>query len=81
MFCILSNSLENPTGNSDLTFFIDGQSVDQFHFTPSGDQSYEYDVPVFSSGSMLPGFHTVQVQNGLAGGRQSLILLDYIMYS
>ena len=81
MFCILSNSLENPNGDSDLTFFIDGQSIDQVHFTPSGDQSYEYHVPVFSSGSLTSGVHTLEVQNGLVKGRQSLLLLDYIVYS
>ena len=81
VFCIVTRSFESPRGDSDMDFFIDGQLVGSYVHPPNGDGTYEYNVPVYANDSLPPGEHTIIVVNGRPSGRQSLTLLDYIIYS
>jgi len=81
VYCILARSFTSPDGNSDMTFFLDGQDVGKFSLSPSGDSNYDYNVPVYSNNSIPPGAHSFTLQNGQIGGAKSLILLDFFVYS
>ncbi|KAI0084075.1 hypothetical protein BDY19DRAFT_899115 [Irpex rosettiformis] len=70
-----------PSVNTDLTFFIDDEVVGTYTWVSDGDSSFNYNVPVYSNDSIIPGAHTLKVQNGFIGGPESLLLLDYIIYS
>ena len=78
VYCIISRF---PTVQTDLTFFIDGRNTGTYSWSADGDESFNYNVLVYSNPSMTAGEHTLEVQNGLVKGRQSLLLLDYIVYS
>ncbi|KAJ6573936.1 hypothetical protein DFH09DRAFT_383691 [Mycena vulgaris] len=77
--CILSNSLSNPIGTSDMTFFIDDVSKDTFSHTPTGAPGFLSNVTVFTSQPLPLDNHTLVIQNGQSG--PSLIILDSITYS
>ncbi|KAK7468603.1 hypothetical protein VKT23_003107 [Stygiomarasmius scandens] len=64
VFCALSRSKASPFGNSDMTFYIDGQLVGIFLKPASGTDGFDYDVPVYVNESLSPGFHKLVLQNG-----------------
>lgn len=66
-----------------MTFMVDDEVVGTFTLPPTtGDQlSYEYNVPVYVNDTIPAGMHTFTIQNGHQGGEQSLVMLDYIMYT
>ncbi|KAI0719137.1 hypothetical protein C8T65DRAFT_523365, partial [Cerioporus squamosus] len=81
VYCVVTHSFKSPVGNSDMSFFIDGNLVGQFVQPPTGDTTYEYNVPVYVNESLPPGSHTIAIVNGVPNGNQSLTLLDYIVYT
>lgn len=83
VYCVVAHSSVSPiaNGNSDMTFFLDGQKVGAFVLAPMGEDAYDYNVPVYANRSIQPGLHTVTIQNGRAGDPKSLMLLDYIVYT
>ncbi|KAL1952298.1 hypothetical protein VTO73DRAFT_1447 [Trametes versicolor] len=81
VFCITTRSSVSPDGNSDMSFFIDGDLVGVFVQTPNGNTTYEYNIPVYVNESLPAGTHTIAIVNGQPGGSKSLVLLDYIVYS
>ncbi|KAJ7083548.1 hypothetical protein C8R44DRAFT_822358 [Mycena epipterygia] len=78
--CILSNSLTNPTGNSDLVFIVDGIQAGTYTHTATGVESFLFNQTVFQSAPLALTNHTLVMQNGLSGGGPSLMLLDSITY-
>lgn len=63
-------------------FYVDDELQGQFINRPLNNNTYDYRVPVFSISSLSPYVeHELVIQNGVVNGSQSLILLDYIMYS
>jgi len=83
VYCAIAHSSGAPDGNSDMTFFIDGEIVGTFSQPPStGSQpDYQYHVPVYVNYSMPATLHTFALQNGHIGGQESLVLLDSIIYT
>ncbi|KAI0809265.1 hypothetical protein BC629DRAFT_1106622 [Irpex lacteus] len=81
VFCIISQSIDHPFGTSDMTFSIDGNVVGHYTSVPSGDKTYDYNVPVYANDSVGSGSHSFTVTNGTPGGPETLLLLDYIIYS
>ncbi|KAJ3802492.1 hypothetical protein GGU11DRAFT_672780 [Lentinula aff. detonsa] len=82
VFCALAESVKSPDGNSDMAFYVDGQLMGSFVKPALGiKNAYEYQIPVFSANSLAPGEHTLVLQNGHVNGTQSLVLLDYIVYT
>ncbi|KAJ3747281.1 hypothetical protein DFH05DRAFT_1392074 [Lentinula detonsa] len=82
VFCALAESVKSPDGNSDMAFYVDGQLMGSFVKPALGiNNTYEYQFPVFSANSLAPGEHTLVLQNGHVNGTQSLVLLDYIVYT
>ncbi|RDX56297.1 hypothetical protein OH76DRAFT_1318572, partial [Lentinus brumalis] len=81
VYCVVTHSFKSPVGNSDMSFFIDGNLVGNFVQPPTGDTTYEYNVPVYANDSLPPGTHTIAIVNGVPNGNQSLTLLDYIVYT
>ncbi|OJT13238.1 hypothetical protein TRAPUB_10257 [Trametes pubescens] len=81
VFCITTRSNVSPDGNSDMSFFIDGELVGEFIQPPNGSTAYEYNVPVYVNKSLPAGSHTIAIVNGQPGANKSLVLLDYIVYS
>ncbi|KAI0651454.1 hypothetical protein C8Q79DRAFT_899452 [Trametes meyenii] len=81
VYCILSDTLQFPFGNSDMTFLLDGEQVGRFVRPAPGDTTYHYNVPVYVNESLPAGEHTITIVNGESNGNRSLILLDYIVYS
>ncbi|TBU46568.1 hypothetical protein BD309DRAFT_840655, partial [Dichomitus squalens] len=81
VFCVVTHSFTSPVGNSDMSFFLDGNLVGTFQQPPNGNATYEYNVPVYVNESLPPGQHTIVVVNGELGGNTSLTLLDYIVYT
>ncbi|KAJ7202560.1 hypothetical protein GGX14DRAFT_653669 [Mycena pura] len=78
--CILSNSLDDPPGESDMIFSIDGILADTFQYTPTGLGDFE-PRSVFNSQPLSPGEHTLVISNGVVDGPNSLVILDSIIYS
>ncbi|KAJ7785648.1 hypothetical protein B0H16DRAFT_1753427 [Mycena metata] len=78
--CILSNALENPPGTSDMTFTIDGVQAGSFTHSPIGGPGFQPST-VFTSDPLLPGTHTLVINNGRSGGATSLAILDSVEYS
>ncbi|KAI8983377.1 hypothetical protein BD414DRAFT_490726 [Trametes punicea] len=81
VYCIVTRSSTSPDGNSDMTFFLDGDEVGQFVRPPDGNATYEYNVPVYVNQSLAAGAHELAIVNGHLLGNKSLILLDYIVYT
>ncbi|KAI0737188.1 hypothetical protein C8Q80DRAFT_1115445 [Daedaleopsis nitida] len=81
VYCIVTRSPTNPFGNSDMTFYLDGEPVGVFQQMPNEDPSYEYSVPVYVNTSISAGNHTFALVNGRKGGLTALALLDYIIVS
>ncbi|KAF8980269.1 hypothetical protein BDQ17DRAFT_1439017 [Cyathus striatus] len=84
VFCAIALSTINPIGYSDMRFYIDGEIVGNYTRIPPAIQDYEYNVPVYSNTTLLPGPHIFMLQNGpypAQEGKETLILLDYIVYS
>ena len=82
VYGILSQSLVVPNSTADITFFIDGQAMTTFSYTPPGiDKSYLYNFLLWHSDTLPNGAHTFSLQNGISHKRVSLILFDYIVYT
>ncbi|KAF8989610.1 hypothetical protein BDQ17DRAFT_1434321 [Cyathus striatus] len=89
IFCAiaLSNNIPDNGGYTNMTFHIDHEVVGHFEKIPgppaSGDETYQYDVLVYSNASMIAGEHKFVLQNGQegGGGNESLTLFDYLVYS
>ncbi|KAI0367530.1 hypothetical protein BV20DRAFT_981334 [Pilatotrama ljubarskyi] len=81
VFCITTGSTASPDGNSDMSFFIDGELVGKFLQPPNGDTAYDYNVPVYVNRSLSAGQHSIAIVNGEVHGNKSLLLLDYIVYT
>ena len=66
-----------------MSFFLDGNLVGSYRQLPTGDATYEYNVPVYVNTSLPPGNHTIEIQNGQPNlsKTDSTILLDYIVYT
>ncbi|KAE9395331.1 hypothetical protein BT96DRAFT_1044546 [Gymnopus androsaceus JB14] len=65
VYCALAESLTNPDGHSDMSFYIDGTLQGSFMKVPSANQTaYRYNVP-----------------NGHVNGVKSLVLFDQIVYT
>ncbi|KAK0472181.1 hypothetical protein IW261DRAFT_1509427 [Armillaria novae-zelandiae] len=79
--CILAKTTSSPTGNSDMSFYIDDDLVGQFSHTAPGEPGFEYNVTVYANSSIPPGMHRFTVQNGHVGGSKSLLLFDAFIYS
>ncbi|KAJ7171743.1 hypothetical protein C8R43DRAFT_1120126 [Mycena crocata] len=79
--CILSNSLDNPVGTSEMAFTIDGIRVGVFSHTATGASGFVLNNTVFISGTLPLQNHTLVIQNGKSGGGPSLVILDSITYS
>ncbi|KAK7468602.1 hypothetical protein VKT23_003106 [Stygiomarasmius scandens] len=81
VFCALSRPKASPSGNSDMTFYIDGQLVGTFSKLAPGGDGFDYNVPVYVNESLSPGFHKLVLQNGHVNGPSSLVILDRMVYS
>ncbi|KAI0336251.1 hypothetical protein GY45DRAFT_1333291 [Cubamyces sp. BRFM 1775] len=81
VYCIVTRSSVSPDGNSDMTFFIDGEQVGTFVQPPDGDTAYDYNVPVYANTSLAAGAHEIVILSGQPNGNKTLILLDYIVYT
>ncbi|KAI5897510.1 uncharacterized protein SCHCODRAFT_02609508 [Schizophyllum commune H4-8] len=81
VFCVLARSSSSPTGNSDMTFWIDDNIAGTFAKIAPGEAGYDYNMSVFSHDSLENGRHNLTIQNGHVDGVKSLILLDYIVYT
>ena len=79
--CITSNSSSNPAGFTDLVFFLDGHLVGIYTDPLKRNQTYAYNVLVYSNSSIPPGQHTFVMQNGQLQAPGSLALLDSITYT
>jgi len=80
VYCIIANSFSSPNGNSDMTFLMDGKPVGSFARTPTGGQTYDYNVLVYQNTSLPSGAHTLSIESG-HGGKIALTMLDRVVYS
>lgn len=84
MGILLVPKLRVLTNNTtDVGFFIDDELKGEFiKSAPGLKGTYAYNVPVFSVSSLAPDVeHRLGIQNGNVNGSESLMLLDYIIYS
>ncbi|KAJ7693590.1 hypothetical protein B0H17DRAFT_1132383 [Mycena rosella] len=68
------------TGNSDMSFYLDGVLVGSFA-QPALGSGFDYRVPVYANPAIPPGPHAFTIQNGHENGYTSLMILDSIVYS
>lgn len=80
-FCVLAPTSDALDGNTDMTFFIDGQNVGSFTRDTTGQSGYQYNVPVYANPSLPFGDHTFTLQNGRTGGQAALALFDYMIFT
>ena len=80
VYCILTGSISEPIGNSDMTFFIDNQQVGAFVQAPDGNTNYRYNSLVYSNADLELGVHTFRLETAHLGER-ALVLLDYLIYT
>ncbi|KAH9891105.1 hypothetical protein C8Q73DRAFT_110266 [Cubamyces lactineus] len=81
VYCILAGSDSSPDGYSSMHFELDNGLNGVFTHAPDGDDAYQYDALVFSATGLPAGAHTLTITNGATGGKKSLVLLDYIVYT
>ncbi|KAK0233775.1 hypothetical protein IW262DRAFT_1452337 [Armillaria fumosa] len=81
VICILAKTATSPTGNSDMTFYVDNDIVGRFYQTAPGEPGYQYNFTVYSNDSIPGGLHTFKLQNGHVDGIKALVILDSIIYS
>ncbi|KAK0466367.1 uncharacterized protein EV420DRAFT_826384 [Desarmillaria tabescens] len=81
VICILAKTTSSPTGNSDMSFYIDNDLVGEFYQTAPGESGYQYNFTVYSNNSIPDGLHTFKLQNGHVDGIKALVILDAIIYS
>lgn len=81
VICILANTATSPSGNSDMTFYIDNDIVGEFYQIAPGEPGYQYNFTVYSNNSIPDGLHTFKLQNGHVDGIKALVILDSIIYS
>lgn len=81
VFCIIPHASSPFIGTSDMTFFLDGKQVGTFALAPNGSNVYDYNVPVYANASVPPGKHLITLRNGTPNAPQSLVMLDYIVYT
>ncbi|KAF8995037.1 hypothetical protein BDQ17DRAFT_1251092 [Cyathus striatus] len=84
VFCALAlASTSTFTAYSNMSFYIDGETVGHFERVPPGVPGYEYNVPVYSNTALSPEQHVLVLENGHigGGGGPSMTLLDYLIYS
>lgn len=62
-------------------FFIDDEQMGSFQESPTGQDTFDYQVPVFSQEGLSSGTHTLTVMTGQLGGPKALTLLDYFIYT
>ncbi|KAF5365956.1 hypothetical protein D9758_006726 [Tetrapyrgos nigripes] len=72
---------QQPSSNTDMTFYIDGQFVGALQKPAPGSSGYDYNVLVYVNTSLSPGLHTFVLQNGHVNGSNSLAIFDKIVYS
>ncbi|KIK69546.1 hypothetical protein GYMLUDRAFT_509850 [Collybiopsis luxurians FD-317 M1] len=66
----------------DMGFYIDNRL--RYTFSQSGENlnsSYEYNICLFAISDLALGDHTLVLQNGQPNATESLVLLDYIVYT
>lgn len=80
VICILTGSQNQPDGNTDMVFYIDGVTAGSFEKEPDGDTTYLYNQIVFAKTDLAETTHTLNIQVGHSGVK-SLILLDAIVYT
>ncbi|KLO18721.1 hypothetical protein SCHPADRAFT_935981 [Schizopora paradoxa] len=78
--CILTGTSQDPNGNSDMVFFIDGVEDNRFQQGPNGNPDYQFNSVVYSNESLTMESHNITIVTGTLG-EQSLVLLDRIIYS
>ncbi|KAF8995265.1 hypothetical protein BDQ17DRAFT_1250938 [Cyathus striatus] len=66
--CAIALSNNALGGYSNMTFYIDNEAVGHFERIPPGNNTYQYNVLVYSNTSMIPGEHIFVLQNGQEGG-------------
>ncbi|KAK7449292.1 hypothetical protein VKT23_013435 [Stygiomarasmius scandens] len=81
VFCVLAKTTSGPDGNSDMSFYIDGELSGTFVKKPPNMPGFDYHVPVYVNESLSTGTHEFLLQNGHVNGTKSLVLLDQIIYS
>ncbi|THG99433.1 hypothetical protein EW026_g2910 [Hermanssonia centrifuga] len=84
VYGILSESTSDPGSIANIVFLIDGQPIGKFVYTPPGiTGGYIFNVLLYGNDTIPQGQHTFTIQNGEPGGSpsESLILLDYIIYT
>lgn len=77
---MVSESGVEFTSTADISFYVDGKLSGNFTYTPPGDDSFLYNITLFSKTGLDSGFHTFMLQNG-GGSVPSLVLFDYMVYS
>lgn len=81
VFCALALTTAGPSGNSDMTFTIDGQVVGNFVRPAPNLPGYEPNFLVYSNDLLPPGPHVMGIINGRVNGTKSLIIIDRIVYT
>lgn len=75
VYCIRADYVEMTTTNMQLNFFLDGQQVGEYTYTPDNLTSqYDYNVLVYDGSSMSSGSHNFTVQSF------GTLLFDYATY-
>ena len=80
--CILTGTPQDPNGNSDMVFFIDGVEDESrcFQQGPNGNPEYQFNSVVYSNEDLTMESHNITIVTGTLG-QQALVLLDRIIYS
>ncbi|KAI1796043.1 hypothetical protein LXA43DRAFT_650080 [Ganoderma leucocontextum] len=78
VYHIVANSIPYVDTVTQLSFVLDGEFVGQYNHTPDSSGIIMYNVPVFVDTALSNTAHILVIRGG---GRESLILFDYVVYT
>lgn len=88
VYCIIANYIPYVTTLTNVSFTLDGKVVGNYAHTPSNEVLFQYNVPVYSSGSISNGPHTLTMTtvgqptaNASDSSHNSLVIFDYAEYT
>ena len=77
----LANTVAFADTGTNITFALDGSLVGHYQHIPSNTTLFDYNIPVYTNGTLGNGEHQLVIQAAGPMQSPSLILFDYVVYT
>ncbi|PIL31270.1 hypothetical protein GSI_05968 [Ganoderma sinense ZZ0214-1] len=81
VYNVLANTVAYADTGTNITFALDGSPVGHYRHIPRNTTLFDYNVPVYSNGTLQNTEHQLVIQAAGAMQSPSLILFDYVVYT